>query len=212
MSSRFGMAFGLALFAAVTLAGCKIVPIVAESEAPAAGFNATDYAQGIWAEQAMPHFTSTARPAGEVLTAIAGDFAAAGTSFGYRPGEGSPWSFIVSGEGQVLSKNTGSRAGTMVIALEGASAAVEATLQIGPVIRGNAVRDALPFVSFKDFTNQLEYANAGKALTALASANFSGNAEAIAVGDRVRFTGAISISKAGDAVLITPVSLERVAP
>jgi len=200
----------LVFAAALPLAGCKIVQIADQEAAAPVGFDAADYAQGIWTAQALPHFSSSARPAAEVIPAIISDLPGAGTSFGYRAGEGSPWSFIVSGSGTVVAKNTESRAGTLDVTVDGIADPV--VLQIGPVIRGNAVRDALPFVAFKDFTNQIEYANAGKALTALALAGFAGNAEAIAVGDTVNFTGSISVAGASDKLLVTPITLEKAAP
>jgi predicted lipoprotein len=200
----------LAFAAALPLAGCKIVSIADQNAAEPAGFDAAAYADGIWASQVLPHFSESARPVVEVVAAIGSDLAEAGKTFGYRAGEGSPWSFVVSGSGTVAAKNTESRAGTMEVTVEGLADPV--VLQIGPVIRGNAVRDALPFVAFKDFTNQIEYANAGKALTVLALAGFEGNVEAIAAGDTVKFTGAISMAGASDKVLVTPVVLERAAP
>ena len=36
-------------------------------------------------------------------------------------------------------------------------------MQIGPAMRGTAIRDALDFVSFNDFTNQIDFARFGKA-------------------------------------------------
>lgn len=197
---------GLALALLVLpLTGCKIVQIADQQAAAPAGFDAPAYVEGLWESEALPHFTSAAHPVAEVLPAISADLAKSGEQFGYRSGEGSPWSFIVTGEGKVASKNTESRAGTLEVAVEGLATPV--VLQIGPVIRGNAVRDALPFVSFKDFTNQIEYANAGKALTARALAGFAGGVEAIEAGDTVRFTGAISLSAQSDAVVVTPVEL-----
>lgn len=208
---RRTLGYGLFILAAVALSGCKIVPIADEEAAVAANaFNAESYAQGIWAEQALPHFAQSAHSVTEVIPAIVADLGAAGTSFGYRAGEGSPWSFVVSGTGKVTAKNTESRAGTLDVAVDGVADPL--VLQIGPVIRGNAIRDALPFVAFKDFTNQMEYANAGKALTALAVAGFAGNVEPIAVGDTVSFTGAISMAGASDKLLVTPVTLEKAAP
>ncbi|WEK05304.1 MAG: DUF2291 domain-containing protein [Candidatus Devosia phytovorans] len=200
----------LAIAAAWPLAGCKIVAIADQNAAEPAGFDAAAYADGIWTSQVLPHFSASARPVVDVVPAIVGDLAEAGKTFGYRAGEGSPWSFIVSGSGTVAAKNTESRAGTLEVTVEGLSEPV--VLQIGPVIRGNAVRDALPFVAFKDFTNQIEYANAGKALTALALVGFADNVEAIAAGDTVNFTGSISMAGASDKVLVTPVVLEKAAP
>jgi predicted lipoprotein len=212
MIDRRAACLGVVTALALALAGCKIVPIAQEQTAEAAGFNATTYAAGLWSAKALPHFTDNAKPAAEVIPAIISDLPGAGDKFGYRPGEGSPWSFIVSGTGTVTAKNTESRAGTLVLSLEGAAAPIEVTLQIGPVIRGNAIRDALPFVSFKDFTNQIEYANAGKALTALAVEGVAADVTSIAVGDQVTFIGAISMAGASDKLLVTPVSLKKAAP
>ncbi len=207
MSRRSAM---LALALVLPLAGCKIVPMADQASAPAAGFDAASYVQGIWSDQALPYFTENARPITQVWPAIATDLAAAGTDFGYRSGEGSPWSFIVSGSGTVAAKNTESRAGTLDVTVEGLPDPV--VVQIGPVVRGNAVRDALPFVSFQDFTNQIEYANAGKALTATAAEGVAQNIEAIAVGDVVEFIGAVSLAGSSDRLQVTPVTLEKTAP
>ncbi len=197
----------LSLAAALLLSGCKIVQISDQDTSVAAGFDAESFAGEVWEPQALPYFEQAARPVTEVLPAIEADLDAAGAQFGYRPGEGSPWSFVVSGNGSVIAKNTESRAGTLEVTVDGLARPV--ILQIGPVIRGNAVRDALPFVSFKDFVNQLEYANAGKALTALALSGFAAEAEGIAVGDAVSFTGTTGVSRQGDDVLVTPITLEK---
>ena len=41
-------------------------------------------------------------------------------------------------------------------------------MQIGPAMRGTALRDALDFVSFNDFNNQIDYAQFGKAFNSYA--------------------------------------------
>ena len=55
----------------------------------------------------------------------------------------------VTGSGTVAAKNTTSRAGTLTVVAEGEN---EVTVQIGPVVRVNSTRHALPFVSFEDLT------------------------------------------------------------
>lgn len=200
----------MTLALALPLSGCKIVQIADQEAAAPAGFDGVAYADGLWDEQVLPHFSASARPVTEVLPAIVADLPEAGAQYGYRPGEGSPWSFVVTGTGVVAAKNTESRAGTLELTVDGLPDPV--VLQIGPVIRGNAVRDALPFVSFQDFTNQLEFADAGKALTALALAGIAPNAEAIAVGDSVTFTGSVSMANASDRLQVTPVVLEKTTP
>jgi len=206
MQTRRTALLGLAGTGALLLSGCKIVPIAGDDDAQGGGFDAEAYADGLWAERVLPHFAAAAKPLPDVVQAIAADLDAAGETLGYRAAaEGSPWSFIVTGTGRVTAKNTQSRAGTLVLAVDGVPA--EVTIQIGPVVRGNAVRDSLPFVSFKEFTNQLEFADVGKALTARALAATEADAAAATVGQAVTFTGAMSLNAKGDKLLVTPVSL-----
>ena len=44
-------------------------------------------------------------------------------------------------------------------------------MQIGPAMRGTAIRDALDFVSFGDFTNQIDFARFGKAFNTYVNRN-----------------------------------------
>jgi predicted lipoprotein len=71
----------------------------------------------------------------------------------------------------------------------------------GPVIRGTALRDALPFIQFSQFTNQLEYARVANALNDRAVK--VGQAAQVKAGDSVRYAGAASSDG------IVPVLLER---
>jgi hypothetical protein len=48
----------------------------------------------------------------------------------------------------------------------------------------------------------------GKALTSLALKAISDDTAAIEPGDRISFTGAMSLNSAGDRVVVTPVSLK----
>ena len=203
--SAVKLALGLAALA--VLAGCKIVSI-GSGPLEDGAFDAAAYAEGIWASQALPHLQSVAQPIDLVLAAVEADIDTAGSTYGHRPAtEGSAWTFVVSGRGKATAKNTESRTGTLTITVEGATP-VEVPIQIGPVVRGNSVRDALPFVSFKDFTNQLEFADVGKALTALSVAGTAKAAQAAKVGDIVNFTGVMSLNSSTDRILVTPVLLE----
>jgi predicted lipoprotein len=207
---RRSVLLALASSGALALAGCKIVALDEEGQAKAvAGFDAEGFAEGIWTEKVLPHLSSTAKPLPEVIAAVQGDLNAAGEQFGYRAAaEGAPWTFIVSGAGAVTAKNTQSRAGTLTVALDGTSPPIEVAIQIGPVVRGNSIRDSLPFVSFKDFTNQLEFADVGKAFNAMALAAISETAQSIAEGQKVAFIGTMSLNTKSDKILVTPVSLE----
>jgi len=192
------------------LAGCKVVSIEAEKQAAAAGaFNAKAWAEQLWAPKVLPYFASSAKPLPDVLAAVAGDLDAAGKQFGYRPAAvGSAWSFAVTGQGTVVKKHTESRAGTLEVTVDGAAPDKPVIVQIGPVIIGSTIRDALPFVDFKDFTNQLEFADAGKALTALALAGITPVLESIKEGSKISFSGAFPMTSKTDPVKIMPVTLK----
>ncbi len=49
----------------------------------------------------------------------------------------------------------------------------DVVLQIGPIIRGNAIRDAASFINFDDFKNQVQFARLSKALNKKAMTNFT---------------------------------------
>lgn len=49
----------------------------------------------------------------------------------------------------------------------------DVVLQIGPIIRGNAIRDAASFINFDDFKNQVQFARLSKALNKKAMTNFA---------------------------------------
>ena len=154
----------LAALGCAALAACKILPIPAAEDPEKLAASRADAAAALWSEKALPHFVGAAKPASEVITAINADFDAAASQYGYRPkAEGAPWTFIIRGTAKVTAKNDASRAGTLTVALDD-QPSVSLTLQIGPVVRGNAVRDSLPFISFSDFENQLDFAEVGKSL------------------------------------------------
>jgi predicted lipoprotein len=70
---------------------------------------------------------------------------------------------FIKGSGIVTAIDRRSRVGVMRVSVPSASSALVA-IQIGPVIRGTAVRDASGFIRFSDFTNQFEFAGAANAL------------------------------------------------
>ena len=81
-------------------------------------------------------------------------------------------------------------------------------LQVGPVLRGTAIRDALPTVSFDQFVNQIQYAEVATTLNARVEAEVleSLDRETL-VGRRVRFAGATTLVSDGP-LTVTPVRLE----
>ena len=108
-----------------------------------------------------------------MLAAIAKDPDAAGKQYGHRAGEGQPWTYLVKGEGR-SPRSTSPRATAppiVEVMIDGKPTTV--VLQIGPVMFGTALRDALPFISFGDFVNQIDFAEVSRAFNDKATAGFA---------------------------------------
>jgi predicted lipoprotein len=198
----------------LALTGCKIVydepPSKDGTSAPRAqaGFDAAAYVDGLWGSKVTPFLAEKAIDVASLLPALAEDPEEAGKKYGHRAdAEGSPWSFAVKGRGRVVSTSTASRAGTMVLEVKAGGAPRQVTLQIGPVVRGSALRDCLPFFSFGDVKNQIEFAQIGRAMNDRAIQAVEEQVRALgAAGTEVAFTGATSLT-GGETLLITPASL-----
>lgn len=191
---------------AVALAGCKILPIASEDEATAQKFNGVDYVTKLWGTDVIPAVRDKAFPIETVIAAIEGGLDKAGPEFGHRPAEeGSPWSFIVKGTAVIKEKNTTSRAGTVLIDVSTPKGPVPVTIQIGPVVKGNSLRDAMPFVNFQNFTNQLEFAEVGRAFNSRVVTEIKTAVDALAPGQTIAYSGTFSLNSPTDKILLTPV-------
>lgn len=198
---------------ALSLSGCKIVrdgdKAVADPSDPNT-FDAKTYVGTLWDDKALPYFDHRAAALPDVLAALAKDADAAGRKFGHRAGgEGNPWTFAVRGKGVVESVNTASHHGEMVVKVGRPGHSTDATLQIGPVIFGTAVRDALPFIAFGDFVNQIQYAEVSRALNDRASGLVrTGLTPPPRVGASVDFEGAMADPASTGGPTITTVRLK----
>ena len=199
------------------LSGCKIVPndqraktTGSSANQTAEGFNAAGYVDRAWASQLTPHFDSKPNDLATVIAAVKADLDKAGHDYGHRAAsEGSPWSFAVKSTGKVVSVNTESRAGTLIVEIASDAGPQQITLQIGPVVKGTAIRDSLPFFSFANVTNQIEFAQVGRAFNERALKEVEKPlAELKTPGTAVEFKGAISLTSVPETFVVTPVSLK----
>jgi predicted lipoprotein len=203
------------VLAALTLASCKIVATsdvkaLAETGAAkgAAPFDPDKMVAEIWTPKVVPHFEKRAGSFVEVRNLAAKSPDEAGAKYGYRPkSDGSPWTVMVRLEGVIVAADTESRAATIGVDASG-QGKTDAAVQIGPAMRGTAIRDALDFVSFNDFTNQIDFARYGKAF------NLHVNKSVLEklprdnlIGRKVSVVGAYALG-AGDPPLVTPVEIK----
>jgi predicted lipoprotein len=167
--------------------------------------SAAKFVDGIW-DKLGPVFDEKAQDVAKILPEIRANPDAAGEKYGRREAT-NPYNYMVKGTGKVAEVNTESAAGTAIVEIPGLSEKV--ALQIGPVVRGTALRDATGLVSFNQFTNQLDYADVSKEMNkrALKTALSAAPAASLA-GKTVTFYGAFTFDPhAKPPVLITPVKI-----
>ena len=203
------------LLAGVALTSCRFiatadVPALANAGAGhgPAPFDPDQSVASIWAPKVIPYFKKKAGPFLQVRELAAKSPDEAGAKFGYRAkSEGTPWTLMVKIDGIVVAANTESRAATIGVDVSGQGKA-DAVVQIGPAIRGTAIRDALDFVSFNDFTNQIDFAQFGKAFnTHLYHETLEKLPRESLIGRKVSVLGAYPLISTADKPLVTPVEI-----
>jgi predicted lipoprotein len=200
----------LAAILGISLTACKILPIPSgENDGKAPAFNADKMVGDIWAAKVVPYLQQKAGPFPEVHALAKADPAAAGAKYGNpKKQANSPWTFAVRLEGKVVTANTQSRAATMDVDADGDGKA-DARVQIGPAMRGTALRDSLDFIQFNDFTNQIDFAQFGKAFNIYADRTVLSKLPREALeGRSARVVGAYAMGSGQDLPLVTPAEAE----
>ena len=192
------------------LLACKIAtirPIESKDEGKAAqAFDAAVYVESLWVED-VPTALEQAVDLRDFLPAVATDPEAAGARWGRREGAG-PSHVIVKGSGRGLDVDVSSRIGIASVEVEVPGGIDRVRLQIGPVLQGTSIRDALPSVSFDQFVNQIQFADVANALNARVEREQLASLEREALrGGRVRFVGMITLGE-DSPLTVTPVRLE----
>jgi len=204
-----------ALLAAVIVAalpGCKIVKTpTAEEKAAAAAKDAFDpkaRVDAIWQPQVVPYFEKKAGELKDVTQLATSSPDQAGEKYGNpHKQSSSPWTYAVKFTGKVITADTASRAATLDVDTNGDGKA-DAKVQIGPALRGTALRDTLDFVNFNEFKNQIEWAQFGKAFNEKANAAFLAAVPRDGlVGKTVTVIGAYPLPGEGQPPLVTPSEL-----
>ena len=172
------------------------------------GFNEEKFVNEQWESQVLPYVQENADSLQEVLQALREDPRGAMEEYGYREvaDPKNPFAFLVEGSGVVVSTNTESRAGRAEIDLQPTDGNVELLMQLGPVYQGSSVRDAIEFLKYEDFTNQMEWASVGEALNTKAGQEiFDDISRENLEGRTVGFSGAFSLYQDETLEDVTPV-------
>jgi predicted lipoprotein len=138
----------------------------------------------------------------DLMPAIEDDADAAGKQYGSRQGS-SPYNFAVTGKG-VAGKP---KSGLLPVKVKGLKDTT-VNLQIGPAINGTSLRDVVGFITFNQFVNQVDYADAATALNNQVKAKVLKGIDPQSLdGKTVSFTGAFT-QLVPNSVTVTPVKLE----
>jgi len=201
----------------LTLGACTGVPGVFEYESSsarasggaAAAFDAPGYVAKIWESKVLPTVSGKAVDATTLLDAIAADPTAAAAQYGTTSGTGAAPAFLVKGEGTVTAVDTTAPTGPVTVTLTTGGRTV--ALVTGPVIAGTALRDAVGFIDFSQFTNQIDYADVGTELNNRVKTDVVGKLDkASLTGKTVSFEGAFSLLTPS-AISVVPTKVQ-VAP
>ena len=199
---------------ALSVAGCRIEKTPAADPNQTAtsvfindgSFDPAAVVEADWGGKILPFVQSKAGPYDAVAEAIKASPDEAGGRYGFRQNQaGASWTYAALIDGTVTAANTESRAATLDVRTQSGRVV---TLQLGPVVRGTAIRDILSLHPFGSFKNQVDYAQYGKAL------NTKANATALAtvprqdlVGRHVTAIGVFAPASGDAPPLVTPVEL-----
>lgn len=209
------LALAVVLALPFLVTGCKIVtirpldpvtrkPVIEQMQE---GFDPVTYVDRIWENRVLPTVRNSAVPYWTLMDALRQDRDAASRRYGHQEGT-RPYSFLVTGRGRVLEVDTSSLTGLLRVDVEPCDGKADVVLQIGPVIRGTALRDSLPFIGVNQFTNQLEYADVSRELHNRVKSQVLADLDKDTLpGATISFSGAFTLD-VEDEVMITPVFLE----
>ncbi|HVA87011.1 MAG TPA: DUF2291 domain-containing protein [Candidatus Saccharimonadales bacterium] len=211
---RAPWALMVAALVTLVLASCTVKPIGWEPSAGPGGgnagpaFDAKAYVASIWSSKVLPTFQTKAVDATALLKALASDAPSAEKSFGTQAADGGPYSFMVKGSGKVLQAGPDG----LAVDLEPLDGKADVTVTTGPVILGTALRDAVGFIQFSDFLNQIDYAQVSTELNNMVKTTVLASFDATnAVGKTVDFEGAFALSDTSSitaaSIVIVPVRL-----
>ncbi|MGH6780083.1 MAG: DUF2291 family protein [Bradyrhizobium sp.] len=147
-----------------------IVPIGGSTAAdsfPSAGlsFDPNAYVARIWPKQVVPTVRKDSVPLSELLAALAKGKSAALKKYGNEVVNS--YNLLVRFSGKVEKIDTSSPMGTMTVDVANGDKTVPVQVAIGPVILGTTLRDALKFISFGEFLNQIQYGGVSDALNTM---------------------------------------------
>lgn len=168
-------------------------------------FDPAAYGERTYEHKVVPAIERKAVDLPVLVRAMHTDMEEAGKRYGVRQGNG-PYTFAVKGTGTAGAV----RSGLMHVTVPDLPPDTRVSLQVGPVINGTALRDAVGFINFGQFLDQVEYADAATALNDQMREKLLKNLDVSRLQDKkISFVGAFSFLTPS-VVTITPVSIKEI--
>ncbi len=219
--TRLLSGFG-ALFLVLLFSACTVVKIdekdaggddqYATWTKTGTGFQAAEYVEAIWDDQIIPLYEEHSVSFRTLVDALLSDRAAAIEQYALARESGEPYYvFKVNGTAIVVEYDDTSRNGVLRVDLEPADGTVDLTLQVGPVIRGTAIRDSAEFIRFTDIGNQLQFAELANKLNERMRRDSVDSIDLAAlVGGKISFLGVFRLgaSESLEEIVVTPVRID----
>ena len=189
----------LVLLAAMAV-DTKVVKIGSAEDVQAGAFSAAAYGKAQF-PKVQSAIESRAVDAAVLAAALARDQTAAETQYGVPAPAGPEYS--VKFTGKVGKQDSG----VYDVSVPGVPETIHVSVQTGPAINGTDLRDATGLIKFGDFSNQIDYQNAGAARhAALQNAGVSKIDAADLTGKTISVVGAFGLSDP-DEWVVAPVKL-----
>jgi len=189
-----------------------VVPMVAMTagdSSPASGraFSAKAYVDRIWSKKVVPAALHDSVPLPTFLAALGRNKSAALTRFGHKV-DGT-YNILVRFTGRVSRIDASSPMGTITVDVADGARTIPVKVSIGPVILGTALRDAMKFISFQSFLNQVQYGDVADELNNHVIANVTGSLQLPQIrGRRIAVFGAYTYDDTNSqTIAVTPVIL-----
>ena len=197
-----------ALFFVYSYFFASVIRTIDEDELIKKGFDPVSYVDKIWDSKILPTIRNDSEEITFILDELFANKEITEEKYGSRSGTGS-YSFMVKGSGKINKLNTKSRVGTLALELDKKYDA-QIFITIGPVIKKDSVRDAVKFIQFNDFVNQLDFAEVSRIIKTRVLNEVIGplNIKDIE-GKTIDFEGAITFDRK-DKIFITPTNLKLI--
>ncbi|WP_455381682.1 DUF2291 family protein [Salinispira pacifica] len=194
--------FAGALATVKPIADAKSVTALAEG---GTAFDKVKYVDSIWDSKVIPTVEKDAVEFDTLFAAIQADPKKAAEQYGHDVGGAT--NYLVSFSGTVGNVDTSSLTGTISVNVPYKGTEVPVKVQIGPIILGTALRDAVKFIKFEQFLNQMQFGNVSDELNSRVEKDVVSKLDLKSLpGKKISIKGAFTYEGSSNKdILVTPV-------